>query len=66
MMFAAIGAGGEMLAAILDPAHGMPAPHRQPRQADFLGQQNSLVAEAAADIRRDDANVSVIEPQTSR
>ncbi len=65
-MLAAIGAGAQMLAAILDPAHRMAAAHRQPRQADFLGQQNALVAETAADIGRDDADVAVIEPETSR
>ena len=51
VVLAAVGTGGEMFAAILGPAHRMTAAHRQPRQADFLRQQNALVAETAADVR---------------
>ena len=63
VVLAAIGAGGQMLAAILDPAHRMAAAHRQPRQADFLRQQDALVAEAAADIGRDDADLALLDAE---
>ena len=50
-----------MLAPILDPAHGMAFAHRKPGQADFLGQQNSLVAKSAADIGRHDADAALLD-----
>ena len=62
-MFAAIGACGEMLAAILDPANRVAATHREPAQADVFGQQYPLVAKPAADIRRDDSNLDLLDPQ---
>ena len=65
MVLAAIGAGGQMLAPILDPAHRMSAPHSQPAQAHFFRQQYSLIAEAAADIRRNDADLPFVESEAS-
>jgi hypothetical protein len=44
----------------------MPAPHRQPSETNFLGEQNALVAEAAADVGRNDANLTFIEAKTFR
>ena len=44
----------------------MAAAHRQPAEADVLRQKNAFVAEAAADIRRDDAHLSLHQPQTFR
>ena len=52
VVLAAVGAGDEMLAAILGPAHGMAAAHRQPGQANLFRQQDALVAKASADIGR--------------
>ena len=58
VMFAAIGVRGELLAPVFEPAHRMAALHRQPAQADFLGGENRLVAEAAADVGRHHANLN--------
>ena len=55
-MLTAIRVAGQLLAAIFDPAHGMTELAAQPGRADFLGQQDALVAEAAAHIRRDHAD----------
>ena len=63
MVLAAIGAGDQMLAAVLDPAHRMAAAHRQPAEADFFGEQDALVAEAAADIGRDHADLAFVESE---
>ena len=60
-MFAAIGIAGQMLAAVLQPADRPVQLHRQIAGADLLRQQYALVAEAAADIRRDDAHLPLIE-----
>ena len=61
MVLAAIGVAGQVLAAILDPAHRMAAAHRQPAERNFLGEQDPLVAEAAADIGRDDADLAMVK-----
>ena len=63
-MLAAVRIRGQMLAAILQPAHGMVDLQRQPAERDLLAAQQSLVAEAAADIGRDDAHRAVLEPET--
>src|SRR5690606_28646870 len=63
MVLAAIGAGGEMLAAVLDPAHRMAAAQGDPAEADVLRQEDALVAEAAADIRRDDAHLLLAQAE---
>ena len=65
VMLAAIGAGRQMLAPILDPAHRMAATHGEPAEADFFGQQNALVAETAADIRRDHADLALVEAEAA-
>ena len=52
-----------MLAAILDPAHGMAELEREPGERDLLAAQQALVAEAAADIGRDDADRAVREAE---
>ena len=64
MVLAAIGAGGQMLAPVLDPAHRMAAVHREPAEADLLRQQDALVAEATADVGRDDADLALVEAET--
>ena len=52
-----------MLAPVLDPADGMAAAKREPAEADFLGKQNALVAEAAADVGRDDADAAFLQAE---
>ena len=63
VMLAAVGAGAQLLEAVLEPAH---RPAELPRQAgadDLLGQQDALVAEAAADVGRDDAHLALVEAE---
>ena len=62
MVLAAIGVGGEVLAPVLQPAHRLSEPQRQPAQRHVLGQQDGLVAEAAAHIGRDDADAALLDP----
>ncbi len=64
MMLAAIRAGDEVLAAILDPAHGMAAAHRQPGQTNLFGQQDALVTKTAADVGRDDTDLAFFHAET--
>src|SRR6516165_5547571 len=64
MMLAAIGVRAEVFAAVFDPPHRTAEPHRQPAGAYLLGQQDSLVAKAAADIGRYDPDLGVIEAET--
>ena len=63
VVLAAVGVGGEMLAHVLDPAHRMIELHREPRQRDLLAGEHALVAEAAADVGRDHADVAVLEAE---
>src|SRR6516164_1309154 len=64
MVLAAIGAGNEMFAAILDPAHRMAAMHGEPTETNLLRQQNALIAKSAANVRRDDADLSLVKTET--
>src|SRR5262249_57382601 len=64
MVLAAIGAGNEMFATILDPAHRMAAMHGEPAETNLLGQQDALVAKSAANVRRDDADLALVEAET--
>jgi hypothetical protein len=52
-----------MLVAVLDPADRAANPQCQPAGANLFRQQNSLVSEAAADIRCYDADLSMIEAE---
>ncbi len=63
MVLAAIGAGDQMLAAILDPAHRVSAAHREPAKAHLFGQQDALVAKAATDIGGDRPHLALVEPK---
>ena len=65
VVLAAVGAGGEMLAPILDPAHRMTTVHRQPAEAHLFREQDPLVSEAAADIRRNDTHLRFLEAQAT-
>ncbi len=62
-MFPAIGVRGQVFARILDPAHRVVAAQREPGERDLLSAQHALVAEAAADVGRDHADVAVTQPQ---
>ena len=62
VMGAGIGAGDEMLAPVLDPAHRI-ARRGEPGDANLLGVQHAFVAEAAADIGRDDAELALLEAE---
>ena len=66
MMLAGIGAGGEVLAPVLDPAQRPAGAHRRPRDRDLLGLEHALVAEAAAHVGGDHAHVRLVEPQELR
>ena len=66
VMLAAVGVGGELLSAVLDPPHRMVSVHRDPSEHDLLGEQDTLVAESAADVGDDDAHLILIEPETLR
>ena len=52
-----------MLAPVLDPADGAAAFHREPRKRHLLGGKDALVAEAAADVGRNDANLALVEAE---
>ena len=63
MMFTAVGVRGQVLVPVLDPANRAVEPQRQPAGTNLFRQQNSLVSEAAADIRSNDANLCMIETE---
>ena len=65
MVLAAVGVGDELLAPVLDPAHRAAEAAREPAEADLLGQQDALVAEAAADVGRDDADRACVEAEAT-
>src|SRR5262245_65327820 len=64
MVLAAIGAGDEMFAAILDPAHRVAATHGKPAETNLLRKQDAFVAKSPADVRRDDADLALVEAET--
>jgi hypothetical protein len=53
-----------MLAPVFDPADGAAFVHRKPGKADFFRQQNSLVTEPPADVRRHDPDSALLHAQT--
>src|SRR5262249_27504325 len=59
-VFAAVRAH-EVFSTILDPAQGAAKLAGGPRQGDFLGEQDALVAESAADIRSADADPPLVD-----
>ena len=63
MVLAAVGVGGEALAAVLEPAQRRPELARRPGERHLLGEQDALVAEAAADVGGDDADLAFVEPE---
>ena len=66
MMLAAVGAPGQVLAPVLDPAHRPAKRQRRPGREHFLRAQDALVAKAAADIGGDHADSAVVDTQTVR
>src|SRR5262252_3925236 len=63
MVLAAVGAGNEMFATILDPAHRVAAMHGQPTETNLLRQQDALIAKSASNVRRDDADLALLEAE---
>ena len=63
VVLAAVGVGGEALAAVLDPPQRRAELARRPGQRHLLGEEDALVAEAAADIGSDDADLALVEPE---
>ena len=63
MVLAAVGVGGQALAAVLDPPQRRADLARGPGQRDLLRQQDALVAEAAADIGRHHADLALVQPE---
>ena len=62
-MLAGVGAGHEILAAIRDPAHGPVEQAREIRKEDFFGIERGLDAKATANIRRNDPQAMLGEPE---
>ncbi len=65
-MLAAVGVCHELFAPVFDPAHRPSQFPRKPAEADFLGQQDALVAEATADVGRDHTDRSLVQAQALR
>ena len=63
VMLAAVGAGRELLITVFQPAHRTAEQARDAGADDLLGQQDALVAEAAADVGRDDAHLAFVEAE---
>ena len=63
MVVAGVGGGQEMLAAVLDPAHGMIDFERERGDRRLFRRQSRLRAETAAHVGRDDADVALLEPE---
>ena len=63
MVFAAVGVGGKLLVPVLDPADRAVEADGEGGADEFFGQQDALVAEAAADVGRDDADLALVEAE---
>ena len=64
VMFATVGVCRQLFPPVFDPAHRTAGPDRDPGQRHLFRQQDALVAEPAADIGRDDADLAFVEPET--
>ena len=62
-MFAAVGAGNQMLATILDPAERRSELPSEPGDAQLFRLQHAFVAEAAAHVGRDHAHAALRDPE---
>ena len=58
-----VGAGGQMFAAILDPAERFPPRQREPGEQKLFRLHQGFVAESAADIGRDDAQLLLVDAE---
>ncbi len=63
MVLAAVGVGGQAFAAVLEPPERRIHLAGGPGQRDLFREQDPFVAEAAADIGRDHANLAFVYPQ---
>ena len=63
MVVAGVSGRQEMLAAVLDPAHGMIEFERERGDRRLFRRQPRLRPETAAHVGRDDANVALLEPE---
>src|SRR5207248_396766 len=63
MMVAGMSAGQQILAAVLDPAHGVIEFERQRREDDLFGIKPRLRAKPATDIGRDDPDAALLDPE---
>ena len=63
MVLAAVGVGGQVLAPVLEPAQRGADLARSPGERDLLRQQDALVAEAAADVGRDHADLALVDAE---
>ena len=61
MVFAAVGGCGEVFPPVLQPLERMPELYGCPGQADFFGQENSLITERAANIGRNYSYAGVFD-----
>ena len=66
VVLAAVRVPGELLAPVFDPAHRMPAPHREPAEEHLLGEQDPLVAEAAAHVGGHHPDAALLDPEALR
>ena len=62
-LIAAVRHRGQVLAALLEPAHRAAEVHRQPGHEDLVGVDVGLGAEAATDLGRDHAHLVLAEPE---
>ena len=65
-LVAAVKRGDQVLAAVLGPGDRASQLARQPDQDDVFGHERHLLAEAAADIRRDDAQIALRHADADR
>ena len=65
MMFPAVCAAAEVLAAVFQPTDRSVQLHRQPAGADLFAQQLAFEAEPATDIRSNNTHLAMIQPETT-
>src|SRR5262245_34669293 len=65
-MLAAVRIAGKLFAAVFQPADGITKMSGKKRRTHFLRQQHAFVTEAAANIRRNDAEILFRDAETAR
>ena len=63
MVLAAIRIRCQMFTTILEPSHRTTNVLREPAECHFFGAQQPLVPKPTADIRRNNSNIAVLEPE---